>query len=69
MKNKVVGFIPRILYRIFLNLKEKFDPSPQISDEEIYAAAICEKLISKSNSEKPCMLVNLCYYLLRNEDD
>lgn len=51
MENKVVGFIPRILYRIFLNLKEKFDPTPEITDEEIYATAICEKLIFKPSSE------------------
>lgn len=51
MENKVVGFIPRILYRIFLNLKEKFDPKPEISDEEVYATKICEKLIQTPNVE------------------
>jgi hypothetical protein len=51
MENKVVGFIPRILFRVFLYLKEKFDPKPEITDEEIYACAICEKLIDNSNSE------------------
>ena len=33
-KAKVVGFIPKLLYRIFLALKEKFDPKPVISNEE-----------------------------------
>jgi len=51
MKNKVVGFIPNILYRIFLNLKEKFDPTPEITDEENYASDICKKLIGNSDSE------------------
>ena len=51
MENKVVGFIPRILFRIFLYLKEKFDPSPIITDEENYASGICEKLIQNSDSE------------------
>jgi hypothetical protein len=51
MKNKVVGFIPNILYRIFLNLKEKFDPKPEITDEENYASDICKKLIGNSDSE------------------
>lgn len=51
MENKVVGFLPRILYKIFLNLKEKFDPTPQIADEENYASAICEKLIDNPSSE------------------
>lgn len=51
MENKVVGFIPKILFRIFLYLKEKFDPSPEIGDEEVYASAICEKLIENIDSE------------------
>jgi len=51
MKNKVVGFIPNILYQVFLSLKEKFDPSPEITDEENYAYDICKKLIGNSDSE------------------
>jgi hypothetical protein len=51
MENKVVGFIPRILFKVFLTLKEKFDPSPIITDEENYASGICEKLIQNSESE------------------
>ena len=51
MNNKAVGFIPSILYRIFLNLKEKFDPKPEITDEENYASDICKKLIGSSDSE------------------
>ena len=51
MKNKVVGFIPKILFRVFLYLKEKFDPSPEITDEEIYASDICEKFIDSVDSE------------------
>jgi hypothetical protein len=51
MENKVVGFIPRILFRVFLTLKEKFDPSPIITDEENYASGICEKLIQNLDSE------------------
>lgn len=49
--DKVVGFIPRLLYKVFLTLKEKFDPSPKISDEENYAADICSKLIQNPTSE------------------
>jgi hypothetical protein len=51
MENKVVGFIPRILFKVFLTLKEKFDPSPIITDEENYASGICEKLIQNLDSE------------------
>lgn len=45
-KAKVVGFIPKLLYKIFLALKEKFDPKPVISNEEEFARQICYKMIS-----------------------
>ena len=40
MENKVVGYIPRLLFKIYLNLKDKFDPKPKVTDEEVYAAEI-----------------------------
>ena len=43
--NKVVGLIPNLLYKIFLTLKEKFDPRPVITDEEKFAHQICDKMI------------------------
>jgi L-rhamnose mutarotase len=51
MENKVVGYIPRLLFKIYLNLKDKFDPKPNITDEEVFAIEICEKLILNSFSE------------------
>ena len=45
MKVEVVGLIPKILFRIFLYLKDKFDPKPQISEEEHFAEQICHKMI------------------------
>ena len=51
METKVVGYVPRLLYKIYLNLKDKFDPKPKVTDEEIFAAEICEKLIANPTSE------------------
>lgn len=51
MKPKVVGFIPRLLYKVFLNLKERFDPKPPISNEEKISIEICEKLIKDESSK------------------
>jgi hypothetical protein len=51
MENKVVGYVPRLLFKIYLNLKDKFDPKPKVTDEEIFAAEICEKLIVNPTSE------------------
>jgi hypothetical protein len=50
-KNKVVGFIPKLLYKIFLTLKDKFDPRPVITDEEHFARQICDKMIFHSESK------------------
>ena len=51
MENKVVGYIPRLLFNIYLNLKDRFDPKPNVTEEEIFAADICEKLINNPSSE------------------
>ena len=51
MENKVVGYIPRLLFKIYLNLKDRFDPKPDVTEEEIFSADICEKLISNPSSE------------------
>lgn len=49
--NKVVGLIPNLLYKIFLTLKEKFDPRPVITDEEKFAHQICDKMIQHPMSK------------------
>jgi hypothetical protein len=50
-KYEVVGFIPKLLFRIFLFLKDKFDPKAQITDEERFARQICEKMIIHPDSK------------------
>lgn len=50
-KNKVVGLIPTLLFKIFLSLKEKFDPRPVITDEENFARQICDKMIQHPESK------------------
>ena len=51
MRPKVVGFIPRILYKVFLSLKERFDPQPPITKEEKTSVEICIKLINLESSK------------------
>ena len=48
---KVVGFIPRLLFKLFLTLKEKFDPKLLITHEEKSSVEICNKLIEKESSK------------------
>ena len=40
-----------ILHKIYLYLKEKFDPTPPPKEEEIYALEICKKLIFNPSSK------------------
>jgi hypothetical protein len=51
MENKVVGYIPRLLFKIYLSLKERFDPTPPIPEEEKISVEICKKLILDPDSE------------------
>jgi len=46
----VVGYIPKLLYKVYLYLKDKFDPKPPITDEEQICSEICTKLISREDS-------------------
>ena len=46
-----MGHIPRLLFKIYLTLKDKFDPRPKVTDEEIFASEICKKLITNPTSE------------------
>ena len=51
MENKVVGYIPRLLFKIYLTLKERFDPSFPIPEEEKITIENCKKLISDPDSK------------------
>ena len=50
MKNDVVGYVPRLMFRVYLYLKNKFDPKPPITEEERFCTEITKKLIEKDNS-------------------
>ena len=41
----VAGYIPKILFKIYLYLKEKFDPKPLLSEEEKVVSEVALKLI------------------------
>lgn len=50
MEKKIVGYMPKILYRIYLYLQEKFDPRPPVTYEEQTSIDICKTLIEESQS-------------------
>lgn len=51
MENKVVGFIPKLLFRVFLALKEKFDPKQPVPVDEKITFEICRKLLDETDSK------------------
>jgi hypothetical protein len=48
---RTVGYFTKLLFRFYLKLKEKFDQSPKITDEEKYCAQICVKLLDSPSSK------------------
>lgn len=46
-----MGFIPKILYKVFLVLRDKFDPKPPISEEEKLTVTICKRLLEDKTSK------------------
>lgn len=51
MEPKIVGYIPRLLYKLYLKLKEKFDMTPPTPEDVLFAIQICEKVLQHSDSK------------------
>jgi hypothetical protein len=68
-ENKVAGYIPKILFRVYLNLKEKFDPTPPPKEEELYCVQICEKLINNSESKLTIAPISNRRFIKNDEKD
>lgn len=47
---KNFGYLTRVLFKLYIYLKDKFDVKPKPSDEEKYIFSICKKLIKSPNS-------------------
>ncbi len=50
MKTNVVGYIPKLMYKIYLYLQDKFDPKTPITEEEKFCLKITKKLIENESS-------------------
>ena len=64
---RTVGYFTRLLFRFYLKLKEKFDPSPKITDEEKYSLQICMKLLENLSSKLTFAPVSESRFIV-NED-
>lgn len=69
MKKDVVGYLPRLLFKLYLYLKDKFDPKPIISKEEYICYDICVNLIQNENSKLTFAPVSLKRFIKLDEKD
>ena len=68
-ENKVVGYIPKLLFKFYLHLKEKFDPTPPAKEEELYCIDICKKLIKYSSSKLTIAPLSNKRYIKNDNND
>jgi len=64
-----LGYIPRLLFKFYLKLKERFDPTPQTKEEELFCIEICKNLISNQNSKLTIAPVSNKRYIKNDEKD
>jgi len=50
-RKEIVGYVPRLLFKLYLTLKDKFDPRPTVTQEEQFSVDICNQLIPKQTSK------------------
>jgi hypothetical protein len=68
MENKqIVGYIPNLLFKFYLHLKERFDPTPPLKEEELFCIEICKKLIPSESSKLTIAPLSNKRYI-RNDD-
>jgi hypothetical protein len=68
MENKqIVGYIPNLLFKFYLRLKERFDPTPPLKEEELFCIEICKKLIPSESSKLTIAPLSNKRYI-RNDD-
>ena len=70
MENKnIVGYIPKLLFKFYLRLKDRFDPTPPPKEEELFCAEICKKLIPRDSSKLTIAPLSNKRYIKSDEQD
>jgi hypothetical protein len=64
---RTVGYFTKLLFRFYLKLKDRFDQSPKITDEEKYSLQICLKLLENLSSKLTFAPVSESRFIV-NED-
>lgn len=68
-KNEVVGYIPKILFKIYLYLKNRFDPPKPVPEEEKICYEICKKLIIDEGSSLTIAPVSKRRYIKNDKNN
>jgi hypothetical protein len=70
MENKqIVGYIPNLLFKFYLRLKERFDPTLPPKEEELFCIDICKKLIPNESSKLTIAPLSNKRYIKNDEKD
>ena len=71
MKNKkeVVGLTRRILFRIYLKLRNVLNPKSPLSQEELYCSQICLTLIGDPESHLTMSPISQKRFIINSEKD
>ena len=70
MENKqIVGYIPNLLFKFYLHLKERFDPAPPLKEEELFCIEICKKLIPSESSKLTIAPLSNKRYIKNDDKD
>jgi hypothetical protein len=62
-----VGYLTKILFKLYIHLKDKFDVTPKPSEEEKYIIEICKKLIRKESSQLFLAPISRKRYIINDE--
>ena len=68
-KPEVVGMISKVLFKIYVYLKDRFDPKYPITDEEKYFTEICFTLIENPKSTLTIGPKSLKRFIKNDEKD
>ena len=64
-----LGYIPKLLHKFYLKLKERFDPTQKPKEEELICIDICKKLVPSENSKLTIAPVSNKRYIKNDEKD
>lgn len=68
-KLKLKGYIPKILFKVYIYLKEKFDPEQPTKEEELLCYEICKKTMFMSDSKLTIAPLSNKRFIKSDEND